>query len=73
MDYLSINVSQSAEGDICVDNRTRIIATLKNMGLAQCNPAKEPITKPILKALSEADKNNLKCSEEEHSLAWTAQ
>jgi hypothetical protein len=72
LDYLSINVTLTAEEDICLDNKTRIIATLKKMGLAQCNPVKEPITKPILKALSEADKNNLKCSEEEHSLAWTA-
>ena len=48
LDYLSINISQTAVGDICLDNKIRIADTLKKMGLNQCNPVKEPITKPIL-------------------------
>ena len=72
LDYLSINISQTAVGDICLDNKIRIADTLKKMGLNQCNPVKEPITKPILKSLSVAEKESNYCSKDEHSLAWTA-
>ena len=72
LDYLSIIISLTHDGDICLDNHIRINDTLQKMGLAQCNPTKEPINRALIKALAEAEKESQLCSAEEHSLAWTA-
>ena len=42
------------------------------MGLESCNPAKEPITRNIIKSLQESLDNGEHCSPEEHALAWLA-
>ena len=72
LDYLSIIISLTKDGDICLDNHIRINDTLQKMGLTQCNPTKKPINRALIKALAETEKESQHCSAEEHSLAWTA-
>ena len=68
LDYLSMNITITKEGDIQVDNKTKIEGYLEEMGLQDCNPAKEPMRKDLLNIIAENKKAGIKASPEVHAM-----
>jgi len=53
MDYLSIRITLDEVGDIKLDNEIKIQSYLEELGLTDCNPVNEPITKEIIQRLAQ--------------------
>ena len=50
---MSVDVSKR---DLLLDNEIKIQSYLESLGLADCNPVSEPITKEIVRQLSQNQK-----------------
>ena len=68
LDYLSIRISLSSEGDIRLDNQIKIESYLAEKGLMECNPAKQPIMKSTIEEIYKNKKAGLRDNEEDRKL-----
>lgn len=64
IDYCSLNIQLMANGDITLDNRAYVEKILEEAGMTDCNIAKGPISKDLLKiAAQEQDEGLILCDE----------